>query len=308
MDNDDRKQNDHNDAADHAQVFAHHREDEVGVLAGEDRGAVPLFHAGETAGGEGQLALRGLPGDAPAIRVDARIVRGDQALLLIVLEEIVPEKRNRRGHCRAAQREPVQPHAEQEEHAQEDEHDNRGASQVGGDHDDEAENDHEMAHHLHDGEEAVDIRMLFDIRHLPGGDDDIDDLDNLGRLDADTGEANPRLVAGAVVLAEDHQRDQQQHVDHTEKFPLGAENVRVNDREHDKGPDAKEHGEDLHRNILGRGGHVPAAVNHADDRLVNHQDAEDRANGAHDQQKDIRPLEKLSDIRLERFDVQHRLS
>ena len=308
VDDDNGKQDNHDDAADHAEVLPHRGEDEVRVFACKHRGAVSLLHAGETAGSEGQLALRGLPCDAPAVRVDARIIGGDQALFLVILKEILPQQRNRRRDSRAAQREPVEPHAKQKEHGQENQHDDRGAPQVRGDDDDEDENNAKMSHHLNHRKEAVDVLMLFDIGHLPRGDDDIEDLDNLGGLDADAGEANPRLVAGAVVLAEDDQRHQQQHVDRRQQLPLRAENIRINDGEDHEGPDAEEHGEDLHRDILRRDRHVPAAVVHAGDSPVDHEDAEDGTDSADDEQEDIRPLEKLPNIGLERSDARRLLS
>ena len=165
-----------------------------------------------------------------------------------------------------------------------------------------------MAHHLHHGEKAVDVLMLFDIGHLLCRHDDIQDLDDLGRLDADAGEANPGAVAGAVVLAEDDERREEQDVDDAEDLPLGAEDVRVDDREQHKGPDAEKHREDLHRDIFGGGRHVPAARHHAGDGPVHHQDAEDGAERAEDEQEDIRPLKKLFYIGSEGVDRQHRLS
>ena len=150
--------------------------------------------------------------------------------------------------------------------------------------------------------------MFLDVGHLLGSYNDVQDLDDLGGLDTDAGEADPCLVAGAVVLTEDDQRHQQQHVHRTQQLPLGAEDVGVDDGEENEGADTEEHGEELHRDVLRRGGHIPAAVDHADHGLVHHQDAKDGAYGTNDEQEDIRPLEKLFDIRPEQSDVFHRLS
>ena len=288
--------------AEHTVILADAGEDEVGVLPGKDRGAVPFLYAGEAAGGEGELALRRLPGDAPAIRVNGGVIRGDEALFLVVLEEVCPQQGNGRRNGRAADGEPVQPDAEDEEHDQKNGDEYCGASKVAGDDDYHAEHDHEMPRHLHDGHEGVYILILFKIGHLLCRDDYVQNLYDLRRLNAYTGEADPAFVAGAVVLPEEDERDDQQHVYHAQRLPLFAQQVRVDHREDDEHADAEEHGEHLNDDELRRVFHAaPPTDGHAGDGLVDGRNAEERTYDAHNEQENVRPLKKRFHIRLYLF-------
>ena len=128
MDHHDQQEYDHCDTADHSQLFSHTGENEVGVLSGKDCGTVLRIHSGEPSGGKSQLALSGLPGDAPAVRIDGGVIRGNQALLLIIFQKVGPEQWDSRSHSGTAQSKPVQPDAQHEEHRQEDQQQDRGAS------------------------------------------------------------------------------------------------------------------------------------------------------------------------------------
>ena len=267
------------------------------MLAGKDRVAVSVVHAGEPPGGERQLALGGLPAYAPAVGVDALVVGREQALLLVVLEEVGPQQRDRRREGRRAEGEPVEPHAEGKHHREEDAQDDRRAPEVGGDHHDDAENAEKVRAHHDNGRDVVDVPVLLEVGHLLGADDDVDDLDNLRGLDADTGEADPALVAGVVLNAEDIERDHEQPVEHEQQLPLFAEQVGVDDRKYHKGDHAEHEGEKLHDHQLERL-HVRPGVRHADRRAVHHRRTEKRADQTDHKQKDVRALEKLPDIGL----------
>ena len=165
-----------------------------------------------------------------------------------------------------------------------------------------------MGRHLHHGEEGIDILIFLQIGHLPGRHDNIDNLDDLRRLNADTGEADPRAVAGAVVLAEKHQSHQQHQIHQHQQLPLPGHQVHIDHREQHEGNDTQDHGPDLHRQILGRDGHIPAALVHAGDRLFDHGDAKDRTQNTDHQQEDIRPLEEFLYVWFQSDDCRHRLS
>ena len=67
---------------------------------------------------------------------------------------------------------------------------------------------------------------------------DIDDLDNFGRLNPDTGKSNPAVVAGAAVGAEKDQCNQKGNVDAAQKLPLFSQKIGVNETELSTHPDA----------------------------------------------------------------------
>ena len=277
------------------------------MLAGEGGVAVLRVHAGGAAGGQGDLALVGLPVDAVVFRVDAGVIGRQQAVFLIGLEKVLPQQGHHGGDGRAAQSEPVEPHAQGEEHGQENAEDDGGAAQVGGDHNNGAEDQDEVPrHHGHRGE-GIDVPVLLEPGHLLGGDDDVDDLDDLGGLDADAGEADPGPVAGAVVLAQDAQGDQQRDLDADQELPLSRQQIRVDHREEHIGADAQEHGEDLHDDLL-VGIHLPAGGHHAGGGTVDHHRAENGADHADDEHRDVRPLPELLDIRLQLLYRKHSLS
>ena len=107
-----------------------------------------------------------------------------------------------------------------------------------------------MPRHLHDGHKGVYILILLQIGHLLCGNDDIQNLDDLGRLYADAGETDPALVAGAVVLPEDDECNEQQHIYRAQYLPLLAEDIRVNYRKEHKTGDTEEQRKGLDRDVL----------------------------------------------------------
>ncbi len=292
VDNDNNKKYQHYDTAYHAKRFAHTGENKVRMLAGEHRGIEALLHTGESAGGQGHFTLGGLPCDTVAVGVDGGVIWGDKALLLIVFQKVCPQQGNRRRHHRAAQSKPVEPDPHSEDHGKEDAHDDCCGAKVRGDADDQNEDDAEVARHLDNGEEGVEILILFKIGHLFGGDHNINDLDDLRGLDADACEADPALVAGAVILTEDDQRHQKQKVDDTQHLPLLAQEVRVYNRQRNEGCYAQSHGEQLDDNELGRVGER-TGLRHAHGGHIYDSGTEKRTDYAHTQQENIRPLNKL---------------
>ena len=307
MDDDHQQQHDHHEAADHAKIFSDAGEDEVRVLAGEHGGGVPLLHAGEPPGGQRELALGGLPGDAPAVGVDSLIVGGQQALLLVVLQKIVPQQRDHSRHRCPADGEPVELHPQREEHHQEHRQQDGGAAQIRGNHHDHAEHDDKMPRHLHHGKERIIVLIFPQIGHLLGGDDNIEDLHHLGGLNADAGKADPALVAGVVRGAEDNKRDHQQHIDNAQRLPPGAQNVRVQHGEDHKGDHTEENGKDLHDHTLG-GVDIHAPRRHALGGQIHGIYADRGADETDNQQKNVGPLHKLHHGFFDFFDGKHRLS
>ena len=87
--------------------------------------------------------------------------------------------------------------------------------------------------------------ILLEIGHVLCTDDDIDDLDKLGGLNTDTGETDPCLVAGTVVLTEDNQGHQQRNDHRPQKLPLLTQKVRVNDGKDHKGEKADDDGKKM---------------------------------------------------------------
>ena len=142
-----------------------------------------------------------------------------------------------------------------------------------------------MPRHLHDGHKGVYILILLQIGHLLGGNDDIQNLDDLRGLYADAGETDPALVAGAVVLTEDDQCDQQRDIYHAQPLPLLTENIRVQHRQHDESDQPQKQRERLNYYELAR--------THGRRRARDEDKPVRRADNAHHEQKYIRPLEKL---------------
>ena len=151
---------------------------------------------------------------------------------------------------------------------------------------------------LPDGVHGVDILVFLQPGHVLGVDDDVDDFDDLRGLDADTGEADPALVAGVVLHTEDNERDQQQYVDDDQGAPLLAEQIRVQHGEHNKGADPQKHGEQLHEDKLGRV-HFRAGGDHAGGRLIDHRRPEEGADDAYAEQEHVRPVKEHAEIRSE---------
>lgn len=112
-DNGEQKHDEH--ARDHAELFARNGENEVGVLAGQRADCVcapwPETETGGLSAMRGILASGRLPCDAPAVGVDAGIVRRENTQALVLIEEVVPEERDRKRDRRAADEEPVEPDA-----------------------------------------------------------------------------------------------------------------------------------------------------------------------------------------------------
>ena len=115
----DQKQNHDNDAADHPKFFTDTGEDKIGVFPGEYGCSVFGVHTGQSAGCKRQLALCGLPGNTPAVRVNGRILGSDQTILLIILQKMGPEKRNCRRDGSPPESEPIKTDTQRKEHGQE---------------------------------------------------------------------------------------------------------------------------------------------------------------------------------------------
>ncbi len=308
MDHNDAQQHHNRDTAQHTQIFAHTGEDKVRMLTGEDSSGMSLLHAGETAGSKGQLTLGGLPGDAIAGGVNAGVIGSDKALLLIVLQKVGPQQRDRCRHRCAAHAEPVHLDACCKEHCKKDEKNDKAGTKVRGDDNDGAENHHKVAYHLHDGGEGIDIVVFLEPCHMPCADDYVDYLDKLRGLYTDTGKTNPRLVAGAVVLTEDDQCDKQGDDDAPQKLPLLAQQVSVNNGKDHERADTNEYRKALNCNIFGGGRHIPAAGSHTDNSRTHHYKAKERAESAHHQQENIRPLKEILDPKFDFIYLSHRLS
>ena len=132
-DDDRQQQENDDDTGDHTQLLADDGEDEVRMLAGERAltlRAVAETGSGEAAGGKGNLALMRLPVDAGVRRVDGRIVRREDALLLIVMQHELPDQRDHGRDRGKADGEPVQCEAGGKEHDQKDEEEDQRRAEV----------------------------------------------------------------------------------------------------------------------------------------------------------------------------------
>ena len=143
--------------------------------------------------------------------------------------------------------------------------------------------------------------VLLQPGHLLCGNDNVDDLDDFGGLDADSGETDPAVVAGAAVRTEEDQGDQQNEVDAAEQLPLFGKQVRVDKGQQNKCTQAEKQREDLDNDALDGAVH-PAGGLHGDRGDPDHIDPEQGTDQAHDQQEDIRPFKKHMSINFELFD------
>ena len=143
-----------------------------------------------------------------------------------------------------------------------------------------------MTGHLRDRDDRVDVAVFLQPGHLLGRDNDVDDLDDLGGLNADAGKANPALVAGAAVLTEDDQGDQEENVDDAEQLPLLAQQVGIDEGEHNKGGQTEKQGKDLNNDAFDRAVD-PAGGLHGNRGDAHHIDPKQRTDQAHDKEKDI---------------------
>ena len=131
MDNYYTQKHDNNKAAYHAELLPCRREDKVGMLACENAVSVSGLNARKPSRSKSKLALRRLPCDAPAVGVNGRVIGRYKALLLVILEEICPQQRDRRRNSRAARCKPIQLYAEYKEHYEEYGQQYKRASEVG---------------------------------------------------------------------------------------------------------------------------------------------------------------------------------
>ena len=76
--------------------------------------------------------------------------------------------------------------------------------------------------------------MLLQPCHVLCRNNNIDDLDNFGRLNPDTGKSNPAVVACAAVGAEKDQCNQKGNVDAAQKLPLFSQKIGVNECQNHK--------------------------------------------------------------------------
>ena len=186
---DEKKQQKHRVAADHAQFLADHGEDKVRLLGrdGAALGLRPLVQPRpfQAAGGQGQLALGGLEQHTVAPGVDLRGIGRDDAVLLVVRQKVVPGVGDHRRHGRGPDDEPVKFQPAGKEQHQKDGKENQRAAQVARNHHDHAEGDCEMHRQLGHGEDIVETAVLLQVADVLCQYHDKGDLDHLAWLDAD---------------------------------------------------------------------------------------------------------------------------
>ena len=133
----------------------------------------------------------------------------------------------------------------------------------------------------------VEVFVFLEIADVLCHQHDVDHLDDLAGLDADAEEADPALVAGAVVVPEGDQRQQQQHGHRHQNRPLVGNQIHVQHGQQDKKRDADEQRHRLHQNIAGASG-LAGGCGAGD-----HDDAEDRADKAQRKQHHVRARYKF---------------
>ena len=257
--------------------------------------ALAEARAGELAGAYGYLGLMRLPVDARVVRVNARVVGREDAVLLVVLEEEGPGQRYHGRYGREADYEPVYPHAYHEHHDGEDEEVHQRAAEVARYHDDDAEHQYEVQRELRDGGEAVQLAAGLEVDHVLGHDDYEGQLDYLRGLDAYAAQAQPGLVArGLVALSGEDEQEEERRARGVQPLPVVGEDVKVDDGYDDVAADAEGYAYELYYNVA-RG--VICVERGAPDGY----ESVGGADKAQRQQEHIRAAEEIPDLRQELF-------
>ena len=176
---------------------------------------------------KGVLASGGLPGDAPAVGVDAGIVRSENAQALVLVEKTVPEERDRKRNGRAADEKPVQLNARHDHHNNENGGKHDGRAEVFGRDHQQHEHIAEVDDELKDGEHRIDVFILFQIRHLLCHQHDKHDLDDLRGLNADAEKSQPAGVAGIARNAERDEQQKKERLKPEQQLPSACDDAHV---------------------------------------------------------------------------------
>ena len=256
------------------------------VIAALREAALAEAHACPAAGGKSVLAQIHLPRYALTCGIDhVGNVRREDTVFLIIGKEEVPEQRD---HCRNDSRcrgHPVPRDACADEHDHENREEYKRAAQVVGDDGYKAEIQCPVNAELQNRREFVERALLFICRHLFCDKDDEYDLNDLRRLNADTGKTIPCARADLVALTEEDKSDDEQNVEYRKINPLIGNKIGVDDREYDECADAEKHCKALNDNVF-----CPAV---GACHTVDHDDAEDRTYHADSEKENIRPFKKV---------------
>ena len=144
-----------------------------------------------------------------------------------------------------------------------------------------------MDRKLQHAQDVVEVVVLAQIADVLRHDDDVDDLEHLAGLDADGAEAQPALVAGVVREAEGDQRQQQQGADRVQDDPLVGDQVDVQHREQHE----QRHADQDRQHLDHQKAHT--ALGAVGRGAGDDDEAEDRADQAEQQQRDVRPVQKF---------------
>ena len=259
------------------------------MLAGQRAGlrlcAVAETETGGLSAHEGILASGRLPCDAPAVGVDAGIVRRENTQALVLIEEVVPEERDRKRDRRAADEEPVEPDARHDQHNGKNgaEHDRR-AEVLGGEHQ-QYECVAEMDDKLKNGEHRVEVLIFLQIGYLLGHQHDKHDLDDLRRLNADAEKAQPAGVAGIARNAERDEQQKEERLKAEQELPAACNDAHVENGQNIVEEKTEDKRKDLDRHERVQRIRLRGA---ADER-----DAEACAYAAHDEQEHIALFEEV---------------
>ena len=223
--------------ADQAELFAHHRNNEVGVAFGKKvqvrLGAQQPALAKHPARADGGLGLDNVPSGAQ--RIALRIEEGQNPLFLIVVHHEHPHG-NRHGHRRCQHAEdpaPAQPAHEQHERTARQYQ--QGRTQVGLAHNQGKghPDQHQADRHM------LELRWQGPLGQIPGDGRRHEDFQELRRLEANhTRNIDPACGAHGVVAHDVHHHQQQHASQITDRYPAGHKTrFKLSDDEHRHQPD-----------------------------------------------------------------------
>ena len=229
-------QNHHQNTAQEPQLLADGGENIVRVLGEEVAalGTVALEKtlARQTAAGEGLKVHAVVVALVGALGVNG-LVEEDQDPVLLVGAQKREDNGETHGDEAQCQGEPQQADTAGESHADKDKHEDQGNACVLGDDHVQANEQHQMEHHMEDRGNAG-YTVLVGV-HDRCHDEDIGDLTDLRRLDIDDGRLQPASVTGVVVGAEGDQHQQQKAVESHQHIPVFGHGLHIQ-----RGSDGKE--------------------------------------------------------------------
>ncbi len=115
----------------------------------------------------------------------------------------------------------------------------------------QAEYGDKMDDKLGDGNDGIQILILFKITDMLCHHDNIGDFDHLGGLYADAEKPQPSAVSGLALLPEKDQGRKQNDVEYGKEHPLIRKDVHIDHRHYHIKENADHQGHGLHHDIFG---------------------------------------------------------